>query len=48
MIYDGFKSALRAGVPKDRVGILVDEQFGAAMKRPGSHQEPGRELNSTG
>jgi myo-inositol catabolism protein IolC len=33
VIYDGFKSALAAGVPKDKAGILVDEQFGAAILR---------------
>jgi myo-inositol catabolism protein IolC len=33
IIYDGFKSALDAGVPKDKAGILVDEQFGAAILR---------------
>jgi 5-dehydro-2-deoxygluconokinase len=31
VIYDGFKSAVLAGVPKERAGILVDEQFGAAI-----------------
>ena len=31
VIYDGFKSALQAGVPKEKAGILVDEQFGAAI-----------------
>jgi 5-dehydro-2-deoxygluconokinase len=31
VIYDGFKSALAAGVPKQSAGILVDEQFGAAI-----------------
>jgi 5-dehydro-2-deoxygluconokinase len=31
VIYDGFQSALAAGVPKERAGILVDEQFGAAI-----------------
>jgi myo-inositol catabolism protein IolC len=31
VIYDGFKSALQAGVPKKKAGILVDEQFGAAI-----------------
>ena len=31
VIYDGFKSALQAGVPKKKTGILVDEQFGAAI-----------------
>jgi len=33
VIYDGFKSALAAGVHKDKAGILVDEQFGAAILR---------------
>ena len=30
VIYDGFQAA---GVPKDKAGILVDEQFGAAILR---------------
>jgi myo-inositol catabolism protein IolC len=29
VIYDGFKEALAGGVPKQKAGILVDEQFGA-------------------
>ncbi len=33
VIYDGFKAAVAAGVPKQRAGILVDEQFGAAILR---------------
>jgi myo-inositol catabolism protein IolC len=33
VIYDAFKAALHAGVPKERAGILVDEQFGAAILR---------------
>jgi myo-inositol catabolism protein IolC len=33
VIYDGLKAAVAAGVPKDRAGILVDEQFGAAILR---------------
>jgi 5-dehydro-2-deoxygluconokinase len=33
IIYDGFRSALAAGVPKEKAGILVDEQFGAAILR---------------
>ena len=33
VIYDGFKAAVAAGVPHDRAGILVDEQFGAAILR---------------
>src|ERR687887_100823 len=31
VIYDGFKAAVAAGVPKEKAGILVDEQFGAAV-----------------
>src|SRR5436305_14232887 len=31
IIYDGFKAALAAGVPKNKAGILVDEQFGSAI-----------------
>jgi myo-inositol catabolism protein IolC len=31
VIYDAFKAAVQAGVPKDKAGILVDEQFGAAI-----------------
>jgi 5-dehydro-2-deoxygluconokinase len=31
VIYDGFKSAVASGVPKERAGILVDEHFGAAI-----------------
>jgi 5-dehydro-2-deoxygluconokinase len=31
VIYDGFKAAIAAGAPRDRAGILVDEQFGAAI-----------------
>jgi 5-dehydro-2-deoxygluconokinase len=33
VIYEGFKAALSAGVPKENAGILVDEQFGAAILR---------------
>ncbi len=33
VIYDGFKAAIAVGVPKDKAGILVDEQFGAAILR---------------
>jgi 5-dehydro-2-deoxygluconokinase len=33
VIYDGFKAAIAAGVPKEKGGILVDEQFGAAILR---------------
>lgn len=33
VIYDGFKAAIANGVPKEKAGILVDEQFGAAILR---------------
>jgi 5-dehydro-2-deoxygluconokinase len=33
VIYDAFKAAVAGGVPKDKAGILVDEQFGAAILR---------------
>jgi myo-inositol catabolism protein IolC len=33
VIYDGFKAAVADGVPKEKAGILVDEQFGAAILR---------------
>jgi 5-dehydro-2-deoxygluconokinase len=33
IIYDGFQAALAADVPQDKAGILVDEQFGAAILR---------------
>jgi 5-dehydro-2-deoxygluconokinase len=33
VVYDGFLVALAAGVPKDKAGILVDEQFGTAILR---------------
>jgi hypothetical protein len=44
VIYDGFKAAVAGGVPRDRAGILVDEQFGAAILEfdelvPGSRSE---------
>jgi myo-inositol catabolism protein IolC len=31
VIYDGFLAALRAGVPEQKAGILVDEQFGSSI-----------------
>jgi myo-inositol catabolism protein IolC len=31
MIFEGFKLALKKGVPKDIAGLLVDEEFGAAV-----------------
>lgn len=33
VIYDGFKAAVAQGVPKEKAGILVDEQFGSAILR---------------
>jgi myo-inositol catabolism protein IolC len=33
VIFDGFKTAIARGVPKAKTGILVDEQFGAAILR---------------
>lgn len=31
VIYDGFKAALAAGVPTQKAGVLVDEQFGSGI-----------------
>src|SRR5438093_348814 len=31
VIYDAFQAAVAGGVPKSKAGILVDEQFGAAI-----------------
>ena len=31
VVYEGFKAAVAGGVPKEYAGILVDEQFGAAI-----------------
>ena len=33
VIYDAFQRSISAGVTKDKAGILVDEQFGAAILR---------------
>jgi myo-inositol catabolism protein IolC len=33
VVYDGFKAALAAGVPKEKTGILADEQFCADILR---------------
>jgi len=33
VIYDGFKAAVRDGVPERKAGILTDEQFGSAILR---------------
>ncbi|MGA2254392.1 MAG: DUF2090 domain-containing protein [Thermoguttaceae bacterium] len=33
VIFDGLRAAVAGGVPKDRAGILVDEEFGATILR---------------
>ena len=33
VVYDGFRRAVEQGVPREAAGILVDEQFGAAILR---------------
>jgi len=33
VIYDAFRKAIQTGVAKDKAGILVDDQFGAAILR---------------
>src|SRR5262245_9032899 len=33
VIYDGLQAAVAAGVPTERAGVLVDEQFGAEILR---------------
>ena len=38
VIYDAFQEAIQTGVPKDKAGILVDEQFGAAILRDAAPQ----------
>jgi myo-inositol catabolism protein IolC len=38
VIYDGFKAAVAAGAPKEKAGVLVDEQFGAAVLRDAKAQ----------
>jgi myo-inositol catabolism protein IolC len=38
VIYDGFKAALTLGVLSSKAGILVDEQFGAAILRDAAKQ----------
>src|SRR5947208_14932729 len=38
VIYDAFKAAVDGGVPKERSGILVDEQFGADILRDAAAQ----------
>jgi myo-inositol catabolism protein IolC len=39
VIYDGFRQALGHDVPNDRAGILVDEEFGAAILRDAIEHE---------
>jgi len=39
VIYDGFLAALAGGVPKDKAGILVDEQFGTAILRDAASKD---------
>ena len=38
VIYDGFKTAVSLGVPRQKAAILVDEQFGAAILRDATSQ----------
>lgn len=38
VIYDAFRESVFAGVPKEKAGILVDEQFGAAILRDAAEQ----------
>src|SRR5277367_5009897 len=38
VIYDGFKSAIAGGVPKQKAAILVDEQFGADILHDAAKQ----------
>jgi myo-inositol catabolism protein IolC len=38
VIYDGFKVAIASGVARQKAGILVDEQFGAAVLRDATTQ----------
>ena len=38
VIYDGFRMAVAGGAPKAKAGILVDEQFGAAILRDAKAQ----------
>ena len=37
VIYDGFREAVAKGMPKNRAGILVDEEFGADILRDAAH-----------
>jgi 5-dehydro-2-deoxygluconokinase len=38
LIYEGFEQAVAAGVPRQRAGILVDEEFGAEILRAARRQ----------
>jgi 5-dehydro-2-deoxygluconokinase len=38
VVYDGFRMAVEKGVPKAKAGILVDEQFGAAILKDAKQQ----------
>lgn len=38
VIYDSFREAVFGGVPKEKAGILVDEQFGGAILRDAAEQ----------
>jgi 5-dehydro-2-deoxygluconokinase len=38
VIYDGFQAAVAAGVPKEKAGLLTDEQFGGAILRDAAGQ----------
>src|ERR1700679_1792205 len=38
VIYDGFKAAIADGVPKEKAGLLTDEQFGGAILRDAAAQ----------
>lgn len=38
IVYDGFIKAVAAGVPRDKAGILVDEQFGTEILKDASAQ----------
>ena len=38
VIYEGFTAAIAAGAPKEKAGVLVDEQFGAAILRDAAAQ----------
>ncbi len=38
VIYEGFKAAVAGGVPREKAGLLVDEQFGAAILKDATAQ----------